>query len=72
MITRRRFLRGVVGGATVTAAVPLLDIFLDPNGEALANAAAPLPVRFATWFWGCGVNPSRRSAARFAAPPPSC
>ncbi len=58
MITRRRFLRGVAGGATVTAALPFLDLFLDDHGEALADGGA-LPVRFGTWFWGCGMNPDR-------------
>ena len=59
MISRRRFLRGVAGGAVVTAGLPLLDIFLDGKGEALAETGAPLPLRFATWFWGCGMNPER-------------
>ena len=38
--------------------LPLLDCFLDINGTALASGA-PLPVRFGTWFWGCGLNPGR-------------
>src|SRR6185436_5413426 len=29
------------------------------NGTALAATGAPLPVRFGTWFWGCGVTPWR-------------
>lgn len=56
--TRRRFLRGMAQGAAVAVGVPLLDLFLDGNGEALA-AGAPIPTRFGTWFWGCGVNDSR-------------
>jgi hypothetical protein len=39
--------------------VPLLDAFLDGNGQALAATGAPVPVRFGTWFWGLGVNPNR-------------
>jgi hypothetical protein len=35
-----------------------LDCFLHSNGEALASGA-PMPVRFGTWFWGCGVNTAR-------------
>jgi hypothetical protein len=48
----------MVQGSAVTVAMPLLDCFLDGNGEALASGA-PIPVRFGTWFWGCGVNTAR-------------
>lgn len=58
MIDRRRFLRGAVAGAAVTVGIPLLDVFLNTNGDALASGA-PLPRRFGTWFWGCGMNPAR-------------
>jgi hypothetical protein len=57
-LTRRKALKGMLGGAAVTVALPLLDCFLDSNGEALASGA-PIPVRFGTWFWGCGVNAAR-------------
>src|SRR5579862_8158140 len=56
--TRRRVLKGMLGGSAVTVALPLLDCFLDGNGEALASGA-PLPTRFGTWFWGCGINSAR-------------
>src|SRR5580704_18410787 len=56
--TRRKVLKGVLGGSAVTVALPLLDCFLDGNGEALASGA-PIPVRFGTWFWGCGINAAR-------------
>ena len=58
-LSRRRALRGVMNGAVVAVGLPLLDIFLDGNGTALAATGAPLPIRFGTWFWGLGVNPSR-------------
>jgi hypothetical protein len=58
MMRRRQVLRGMLGGAAVTVALPLLDCFLDSNGAALANGAA-LPVRFGTWTWGCGMQASR-------------
>src|SRR5262245_5050760 len=61
-LTRRSFtLRGLLGGAAVSVGVPLLDCFLDANGKAFAATlgGAPLPVRFGTWFWGCGMIPSR-------------
>ncbi len=53
--------------------VPLLDVFLDPNGVALAQDGTPLPLRFGTWFWGCGMNPDRwipqRDGADYDLPP---
>jgi hypothetical protein len=42
----------------VAVGLPLLNLFLDGNGEALA-AGAPIPTRFGTWFWGCGINHAR-------------
>ncbi|MET0588199.1 MAG: DUF1552 domain-containing protein [Novosphingobium sp.] len=56
--TRRRMLRGAMQGSAVVVGLPLLDLFLDGNGQALANGA-PIPTRFGTWFWGCGVNTAR-------------
>lgn len=57
-IGRRTVLRGMAQGAVVSLGLPLLDYFLNDNGTALAQGA-PLPVRFGTWFWGCGINPDR-------------
>ncbi|MBW2268668.1 MAG: DUF1552 domain-containing protein [Deltaproteobacteria bacterium] len=57
-LDRRTFLRGVMGGAAVSVGLPLFDGFLNVNGTALASGA-PLPLRFGTWFWGCGMNPER-------------
>jgi hypothetical protein len=57
-ISRRTVLRGMLGGAAVSVGLPLLDCFLNGNGTALAQGA-PLPLRFGTWFWGCGMNPDR-------------
>jgi hypothetical protein len=47
----------MLNGAAVSVALPLLDCFLNTNGTALANGR-PLPLRFATWSWGCGMSPS--------------
>ena len=55
---RRSFIRGAVAGATVGLGLPLLDMFLDGNGQALANGN-PLPARFASFFWGLGLTPTR-------------
>lgn len=60
--TRRSFLlRGVLAGGAVTVGVPLLEMFLNENGTAYAATlgGGRLPVRFGTWFWGCGSIPSR-------------
>ena len=55
-MTRRRVLKGLLqGSAAVTVALPLLDCFLDGNGEAFADGTA-LPVRYGTWFWGLGMD----------------
>lgn len=56
--TRRRVLKGLMRGSAVTVALPYLDCFLDGTGELLASGA-PIPTRFGTWFWGCGINAAR-------------
>jgi hypothetical protein len=56
--SRRTVLRGMLGGAAVSVALPLLDCFLDTNGTALASGA-PIPVRYGSWFWGLGSNQAR-------------
>ena len=54
-LNRRRVLRGMLNGGAVTVGLPLLDCFLNGNGNAMADGK-PLPVRFGTWFWGLGMN----------------
>jgi hypothetical protein len=44
----------MLNGSAVTVALPLLDCFLNGNGNAYADGS-PLPVRFGTWFWGLGM-----------------
>ncbi len=56
--TRRRMLRGVLGGAAVAVGLPLFDALFDEHGEVLADEGKA-PARFGTWFWGCGMNPKR-------------
>ena len=58
-LSRRTALRGMMNGAAITLGIPLLDVFLDGNGQAMAATGAQVPVRFGTWFWGLGVNPTR-------------
>ena len=55
-LDRRTVLRGMLGGSAITVALPLLDCFLNSNGEALADGA-PLPKCFASWFQGLGYAP---------------
>ena len=56
-LSRRRVLRGAVGGTAVTVTLPFLDCFLNGNGTALASGEI-IPTRFGTWFWGLGMNKS--------------
>ena len=56
-LNRRKVLRGVVGGGAVSVALPLLDCFLNGNGNALASGK-PMPLRFDTWTWGLGFSPT--------------
>src|SRR5262245_31265190 len=58
-MTRRTVLRGIVRGAAVGIALPYLDCFLSPNGQALAATGERIPTRFGTWIWGCGFVPEK-------------
>jgi hypothetical protein len=56
---RRTFLRGaLIGGASCTISLPILDVMLDDGGTALAGGTS-LPNRFGVWFWGNGMRPER-------------
>lgn len=57
-LNRRTLLRGTLAGGAVSVGLPLLDIFLNDHGTALAQGQ-PLPVRFGVWFWGLGMNAGR-------------
>lgn len=57
--SRRRVLRGIMGGMAVSVGLPFLDCFLNTNGTALASTGAPLPVVFGSWFQNLGLNPGR-------------
>jgi len=39
--------------------LPLLNLFLNDNGSALAATGQRIPVRFGTWIWGCGFIPEK-------------
>ena len=55
-LNRRRVLKGMLAGSAVTVGLPILDCMLDENGDAFAATGAPIPPRFATWFWGLGLG----------------
>ena len=55
---RRSVLRGILQGGALSVSLPFLDCLLNTNGTALAATGRPLPTRFGTWFWGCGMDPS--------------
>jgi len=55
-LTRRRLLRGMLAGGAVSVGLPILDCVLNENGTAFADTGAPLPSRFASWFWPCGFG----------------
>jgi hypothetical protein len=57
-LSRRTMLRGLLGGAAVGVSLPLLDVFLNDHGTALADGGA-LPRRFGIFFWGNGNLPDR-------------
>jgi hypothetical protein len=65
-MSRRRVLRGMLGGGAVTVGLPLLNVFLNTNGTALASGEA-LPTRFGTWLWGLGMNASIFTPKKFGA-----
>ena len=56
LATRRRLLRGMMGGTAVSVGLPFLNCFLDESGTVLAATGQKLPTCFGTWFWGCGLN----------------
>jgi hypothetical protein len=59
LATRRRVLKGVMGGAAISVGLPFLDCFLNSNGTALASTGQRLPDIYSTWYWGLGTNPGR-------------
>ena len=65
-LPRRTLLRGLLGGAAVSMGLPLLEVFLNNNGTALASGS-PLPRRFGIFYWGNGVLDQLNTLI-----PPSC
>lgn len=57
-ISRREVLKGILGGAVVSVALPPLEAMFNANGTAYAGGGA-FPVRFVSVCFGNGVVPSR-------------
>lgn len=57
-LKRRTVLKGMLQGAAIGVALPMLDLFMD-SGAAYAASGGRYPVRFGTWIWGCGFIPER-------------
>jgi hypothetical protein len=55
-LDHRFMLRGTCQGALAVMGLPFLDCFLDSKGRALAATGKPLPSRFGTFFYGCGLT----------------
>jgi hypothetical protein len=51
-------LRGLLAGGAVAVGLPALEVFLGPNGDALADGSG-FPTRFGWWFFGNGVHANR-------------
>ena len=56
--SRRRVLCGMLGGSAVTVGLPLLNCFLNTNGDALADGTETPPC-FGTYFFGLGLTPGQ-------------
>ncbi|HMJ56882.1 MAG TPA: DUF1552 domain-containing protein [Polyangiaceae bacterium] len=58
MLSRRRLLRGVLGGAVIAIGLPPLEAMFNAHGTAYAGGAA-IPKRLGIFFWGNGVKLDR-------------
>ncbi len=57
-LNRRHVLKGMMGGAAVTVALPMLEAMLNEHGDAYAGGQA-LPMRFISFSFGNGVQLSQ-------------
>lgn len=57
-LSRRTLLRGMLAGSAVAIGLPMLEIFCNDHGDALAQGSV-FPKRFGLFFWGNGMIPSR-------------
>lgn len=54
-LDRRTMIRGAVNGSLITLGLPLLELMLNDNGDALAQGQE-IPKRFVLFFFGAGVS----------------
>ncbi len=57
-LNRRTLLKGMLGAAAISVALPPLEAMMNANGTAYAGGTA-FPKRFGVWFWGNGVVPDQ-------------
>jgi len=57
-LDRRTLLKGLLGGATVSIALPPLEAMMNLHGTAWASGEA-FPTRFAQFMWGNGMLPDK-------------
>lgn len=55
-LDRRTLLKGMLGAAAISVALPPLEAMMNSTGTAYAGGTA-FPKRFGVWFWGNGVIP---------------
>ncbi len=55
-LSRRTLLRGGFKGSAIALSLPWLECMM-PSALAASGSAYQPPLRFGTWFWGCGVTP---------------
>ena len=56
-LSRRQVMRGMLAGTAVTVGLPLLECFLNENGNAYAASGKSLTPCFGSWFFGLGLTP---------------
>lgn len=56
VLDRRTLLKGMLGAAAISVALPPLEAMMNSTGTAYAGGTA-FPKRFGVWFWGNGVIP---------------
>ncbi len=57
-LNRRTLLKGMLGAAAISVALPPLEAMMNASGTAYAGGTA-FPKRFGIWFWGNGVVPDQ-------------
>jgi hypothetical protein len=63
-INRRSLLKGMLGSATISMGLPMLNLFLNENGNAYADGST-IPTRFGTYFWGLGLTDTPAGGTRW-------